>query len=259
VTHELGFAASAPAAAHVFLPDVVDDEDVWVEGDDGHHLQRVRRLRVGECVTASAGNGSWRLYEIAEVGEARLRLAPAGLLTEEPEMTPQLVIAFAPAKGDQAGAVVHQLVELGVDGMMPITLHRSVVRWDGERGERARTRMTRVIREAAMQARRARLPDLLPERPLSVIARHPGLLVADPSGEAAGQLGPPEGDEWLVVVGPEGGLDPAERAALATGAGLSVGPHVLRAVTAPVAAAAALVGFRTRVAPNSPNSPNSSD
>jgi 16S rRNA (uracil1498-N3)-methyltransferase len=243
-----GFASAAPAVAHVFV-DRVDDDDVWVEGDDGHHLQRVRRLRANEQVTASDGHGTWRLCSVAEVGDGRLRLAPVGPLTREPALTPRVVVAFAPAKGDQAGAVVQQLVELGVDAIMPITLHRSVVRWDGERGDKARARLGRVIREAAMQSRRSRLPDLLAARPLSVLARHRGLLVADPAGQAAGRIAAPIGEEWLVVVGPEGGLDSGEQEILASGTRLAVGPHVLRAVTAPVAALAALAGFRSTVGP----------
>ncbi len=175
-----GFAATAPAVAHVFVEDVASDADLWVEGDDGHHLQRVRRLRAGEGVTASDGNGRWRQCTVAELGEGRLRLTPAGPLTTEPALTPRLVIAFAPAKGDQAGAVVAQLVELGVDAVMPITVRRSVVRWDGARGEKARIRLGRVMREAAMQSRRSRLPELLAARSLSELAEHPGLVVADP-------------------------------------------------------------------------------
>lgn len=246
-----GFAAAAPAVAHVFVDDVTNGDDLWVEGDDGHHLQRVRRLRAGESVTASDGCGHWRLCAITEVGEGRLRLAPAGPLTTEPALTPRLVVAFAPAKGDQAGAVVHQLVELGVDGVMPITLRRSVVRWDGDRGERARTRLARVIREASMQSRRARIPELLAPRSLAELAGHPGLVVADPGGDGPARLPPLVGSEWLVVVGPEGGFDPAERDQLRAGSRLSVGPHVLRAVTAPVAVAAAFAGFRRSGPPDS--------
>ncbi len=169
-----GFAATAPAVAHVFVEDVASDADLWVDGDDGHHLQRVRRLRAGEAVTASDGSGHWRQCTVAEVGDGRLRLTPAGPLTTEPALTPRLVIAFAPAKGDQAGAVVAQLVELGVDAVMPITVRRSVVRWDGARGEKARIRLGRVMREAAMQSRRARLPELLAARSLSELAAASG-------------------------------------------------------------------------------------
>jgi 16S rRNA (uracil1498-N3)-methyltransferase len=245
-----GYASAAPAVAHVFVDKVDGDADLSVDGDDGHHLQRVRRLRAGEAVTASDGQGRWRLCTVAEVGEGRLRLAPIEPVVHEPALSPSVVVAFAPAKGDQAGAVVHQLVELGVDAVMPITLHRSVVRRDGERGERARERLARVIREAAMQSRRSRIPELLAAVPLAEIARHPGLLVAGLTGAPAHSLPAPDGGEWLVVVGPEGGLDPEEVELLGGGTTLGVGPYVLRAVTAPVAVAAALVGSRAGQAPD---------
>jgi 16S rRNA (uracil1498-N3)-methyltransferase len=240
-----GFCAAAPAVAHVFVDDVEHDDDRWIEGDDGHHLQRVRRLRAGESLTVSDGRGAWRLCEIAEVGERRLRLATTGPLVHEPALTPRVVVAFAPAKGDHGGGVVHQLVELGVDAVMPVSLRRSVARVDGRYAERARGRLTRVAREAAMQSRRARLPEVLDPEPLATLARHPGLVVAQAGGrDAADVAATTPGPEWLILVGPEGGLDDEERTTLATGTPLGVGPHVLRAVTAPVAALAALVGFR---------------
>lgn len=239
------FCAAAPAVAHVFVDDVSHEDDVWIDGDDGHHLQRVRRLREGEALTVSDGRGSWRLGTVVEAGDRTLRLAWAGPLEREPVLTPRIVIAFAPAKGDHAGTVVRQLVELGVDAVMPITLHRSVVRVDGPQGDRVRARMTRVVREAAMQSRRARIPEVLASEELAVLARHRGLVVATPDGAPASSVIATTSDELLVVVGPEGGIDPNEGEVLARGVRLAVGPHVLRAVTAPVAALAALAGFRT--------------
>jgi 16S rRNA (uracil1498-N3)-methyltransferase len=240
-----GFCATAPAVAHVFVDDVDHDDDRWIEGDDGHHLQRVRRLRAGEAVTVSDGRGAWRLTEIAEVGERRLRVTTAGPLVHEPALTPRVVVAFAPAKGDHGSAVVHQLVELGVDAVMPISLRRSVARVDGRYAERARGRLTRVAREAAMQSRRARLPEVRDPEPLAALASHPGLIVATAGGRPAANVAEATpGPEWLIVVGPEGGFDAEERDELAKGSPLGVGPHVLRSVTAPVAALAALVGFR---------------
>ena len=176
----------------------------------------MRRLRAGESLTASDGCGHWRLCTITEVGEGRLRLAPAGPLMTEPALTPRVVVAFAPAKGDQAGAVVHQLVELGVDGVMPITLRRSVVRWDGDRG---RTRRSPGSLGSSGRPRCNRAgpgsPRCSRRSSLAEIAEHPGLVVADPGGD--GPAGRPElaGPEWMVVVGPEGGFDPAERDQLA--------------------------------------------
>jgi 16S rRNA (uracil1498-N3)-methyltransferase len=240
-----GFCAAAPAVAHVFVDEVDHDDDRWIEGDDGHHLQRVRRLRAGEAVTVSDGRGAWRLCEIAEVGERRLRLASTGPLVHEPALAPRVVVAFAPAKGDHGSAVVHQLVELGVDAVMPVSLRRSVARVDGRYAERTRGRLTRVAREAAMQSRRARLPDVRDPEPLATLASHAGLVVARAGGRPAADVAEATpGPEWLIVVGPEGGFDDEECALLGEGTPLGVGPHVLRAVTAPVVALAALVGFR---------------
>jgi 16S rRNA (uracil1498-N3)-methyltransferase len=253
-----GFCAAAPAVAHVFVDDgrgdIRTDAAITVEGDDGHHLQRVRRLRVGEPVTVADGLGEWRLCTVDEAGDGRVVLAPTGPLMVEPVLSPRLTVAFAPAKGDQAGTVVHQLVELGVDRVMPMTLRRSVVRWEGTRGDRALSRLRRIAREAAMQSRRARPAEVVAAEPLEVLAGHPGLVVADAGGVPATTNSVPAGDEWLILVGPEGGFDPSERALTASAARMAVGPHVLRAVTAPVAAAAALVGFRSPIHPHSGDS-----
>jgi 16S rRNA (uracil1498-N3)-methyltransferase len=239
------FAAAADdAVAHVIVDDV-DANEITVSGDDGHHLERVRRLRVDDVVTAADGRGAWRSCRVRAAADGRVVLASEGPVTLEPALVPALTVAFAPAKGDHAATVVHQLVELGVDAVMPVMLARSVVRWQGDRLDRALDRLRRVAREAAMQSRRARLPEVLVPEPLGELARRPGLVVADPTGGPPAALPePPEGG-WVVLVGPEGGLDPAERRALGAAPRLGVGPHVLRAVTAPVAAAAALAGFRS--------------
>jgi 16S rRNA (uracil1498-N3)-methyltransferase len=193
----------------------------------------------------SDGRGAWRSCEVAEVGERRLRLTPTGPPVQEPELTPRVVVAFAPAKVDHGSAVVHQLVELGVDAVMPVSLRRSVARVDGRYADRARSRLTRVVREAAMQSRRARLPEVRDPEPLAELASHGGLIVAHAGGHPAADVaGATPGPEWLIVVGPEGGFDPDELALLAHAHPLGVGPHVLRSVTAPVAALAALAGYR---------------
>ena len=59
-TQRVAFAAGADTVAHVFVDDVAGDDDLVIAGADGHHLQRVRRLRPDEGVTASDGHGVWR-------------------------------------------------------------------------------------------------------------------------------------------------------------------------------------------------------
>ena len=119
-----------------------------------------------------------------------------------------------------------------------------MVRWDPSRVDDAIARLNRVAHEAAMQSRRARLPVVLRPVEIDALAGRPGLLVADRDGVAPAELPVPGADGWLVVVGPEGGLDAGERAVLGAAPRLAVGPHVLRSETAAAAAAAALAGRR---------------
>lgn len=238
------YAAREQATALVLVSDIAGDGPQEVAGPDGHHLVRVRRVAAGEHLVVADGSGLWRRCVVTEVGERALTVAPEGPVFCEPEPWPRLAVAFAPAKGDTAADVVHQLVELGTDRIVPVATRRGVVRWEGARAERALERLRRVAREAAMQARRARVPRVEPISDLARLAGHPGLVLADPGGVPASEIGAPPGDEWLVLVGPEGGLEPEEIATVRPWRRLGIGPHTLRAATAPAAAAAALAGRR---------------
>ncbi|HEV7687166.1 MAG TPA: RsmE family RNA methyltransferase [Acidimicrobiia bacterium] len=247
----MGWPADIPAAAHLFvasahgLTDVVD-----VEGEDGHHLARVLRLRAGEGVTVADGSGRWRAYRVCGVGKAgegatAVRLEATGARQQEPVPEPRLGVAFALTKGDKPELVVQKLTELGVDRILPVVAERSVARPDTARAAAALERWRRIAREAARQCRRATLPVVEPLAPLADLAGHPGLVVAERGGSAAGGLGAPLDGEILVVVGPEGGLTDGEVDALAPWARLDLGPHILRAETAALAAAALLAARRS--------------
>ena len=233
------FAAAAPAAAHVFVAGL--DSVITIDGPDGHHLQRVRRLRVGEHVTAADGTGHWRRYAIAGAEPGRLLLRAKADAVLEPAPSPAVVVAVALTKGTKLETVVAQLTELGVARIEPVRALRSVARYDAARAEAVSARLNVVAREAAMQSRRARIPVVAAVSDLSDLAGRPGLVIATPDGGPAGALPlPPEG-VWTVVVGPEGGFDPGEVEALGSSGRLALSPYVLRAQTAPIVAAAVLV------------------
>ena len=240
--------ADVPAAAHLFVA-AADDLTGTVEitGEDGHHLARVLRLHPGETVTVADGAGAWRPYEVAEVQPSgTVVLAAAGDADREPVLAPRLAVAFALTKGDKPELVVQKLTELGVDRIVPVIAERSVSRPDPARAAVMEERWRRVAREAARQCRRATLPLVEDIAPLEKRAGHPALVVAERGGASAEELTAPPGGEWLVVVGPEGGLDAEEVEALAPWAKLDLGPHILRAETATIAAAAVLLAGRGR-------------
>jgi 16S rRNA (uracil1498-N3)-methyltransferase len=245
------FAALYPATAHTFLPAL--DDDVTLDDDAGHHLSRVRRVRAGETLTAADGDGRWRPYTVVGVRPGVVELHAQGVPVIEPQLEPRLVVAFALTKGTKPDLAVQKLTELGADGVTLLASRRSVPRWSGSRADAALTRLRRIAREAAAQCRRARLPEIHGVLPLTDLRGRLGLVVADPAGEELPRVPAPPGGEWVLVVGPEGGLDPDEVAALTSPAEdregparLRLGPHVLRAETAAIAGAAVLA---TRRAP----------
>ena len=90
------------------------------------------------------------------------------------------------------------------------------------------------------------MPEVDGVRPVTELRGRPGLVVADPAGDELPALRAPAGGEWVLLVGPEGGFEGDEAAAL-EGDRLCLGPHVLRAETAAIAGAALLATRRVHV------------
>ena len=203
--------------------------------DDRHHLQRVLRLRDGEPLVVGDGAGGWRP---ARFGDP---LQPIGPVECAPPEAPPITVAFALVKGDRPELVVQKLTELGVDRITPFRASRSVVRWDEVRAAKAIARLRAVARAAAQQCHRPWLPEVTEITDFSGLLRGQRVALADRTGS------PPSLEHTCVLVGPEGGWAPEERAA-ATEAGapsVAIGTHVLRAETAAVTVGAILTGLRS--------------
>jgi 16S rRNA (uracil1498-N3)-methyltransferase len=234
--------AQLAATAHV-LAERLDDQ-IRVDGDDGHHLQRARRVRAGETVTVADGYGRWRAYTVEHAAAGTVELAATSLIAHEPPLAPRLTIACSLTKGQKPELVVQKLTELGVDRILLVEAARSVVHWDDAKAAAAFSRFERVAREATMQSRRARVPVI--EGPLvpADLCRASGLVVAAADGDPVDAVALPPDGEWVVAVGPEGGFDADELRDFGSAPRLAVGPFVLRAETAAIAATAALAGRR---------------
>jgi 16S rRNA (uracil1498-N3)-methyltransferase len=234
--------AQIAATAHVFV-DRLDDR-ITVDGDDGHHLQRARRVRPGESVTAADGYGRWRVFAVTRAEAGRIELEATSALVHEAPLEPRLTVACSLTKGEKPEFAVQKLTELGVDRILVVQAARSVVRWDDAKATAGFARLQRVAREAAAQSRRARVPVVEgPVVPAELVGLD-GLVVAAVDGVPAARLAAPAGGEWVVAVGPEGGFDDTEQRGFGRAPRLAVGPFVLRAETAAIATAAALAGRR---------------
>ena len=222
------------ASAHVFVDDL---HAPALNDDDLHHLSRVLRLRDGQSVTASDGRGRWRACHFA--GSALL--APDGDIVDERQPDRQRVVVFALTKGDKPELVVQKLTEIGVDRIVPMMSERSVAKWDADKSQRNIERLRKVAREAAMQSRRATIPEIGPmfESVAAVVAEFgSAVALAEPGAPSIVDFS----DVEVVVVGPEGGFSRAELDACSRH--VSLPGEVLRAETAAIVAGVMLVHGR---------------
>lgn len=211
-----------------------------------HHALRVLRLSVGDAVTLFNGEGGEYPGQIAEAGRAvRVRLGAWDAVERESPL--ELVLAQALPSGDKMDWVVQKAVELGVARIQPLLAARSVVRLAGERAARRVEHLRQVAVSACEQCGRNRVPEIAPILDLRQWLGHlpqdneiSRLLLSPQGGRRPRELAGTNG--FLLLVGPEGGLD-AEEAAMARMVGfadLSLGPRILRTETAGPAALAAL-------------------
>jgi 16S rRNA (uracil1498-N3)-methyltransferase len=218
-----------------------------LDGPEGRHAATVRRLRVGEELVLSDGSGAQVRCVVDSVLKDSLGLSVVERWVV-PEATPRVLLAQALVKGDRGELAVELATEAGVDGVVPWRAARCVTKWeDGPRGAKALARWQSTAREAAKQARRARVPSV--SEPVGtpglarLVASSALTLVLHESATAPlNSVKLPVDGDVLLVVGPEGGITDQELTSLRDAGAYVVrlGPTVLRASTAAAVALGAL-------------------
>ncbi|HEV2811318.1 MAG TPA: RsmE family RNA methyltransferase [Acidimicrobiales bacterium] len=216
-------------AAHLFVADVGSPD---LDDDDRHHVMTVLRLRSGEPLTVSDGDGRWRACRFRPRGE----IEPTGEIVVVEAPQPPLSVGIALTKGSRPELAVQKLTELGIERIIPFVGARSVVRWQGPRAETHLRRLRKVAREASMQSGRVRLPVVEDLTAFADVAGRPGVALTQMGGETPTLAHP------SLLVGPEGGWADEELALGLPQVGL--GSLVLRAETAAIAIASLVVGLR---------------
>ena len=237
---------------------------VWIDGAEAHHAAVVSRLRVGEQIRIADGRGHAVEGPIVSVSRDRVAIEVARAWTEATP-TPELWLAQALAKGDRAELAIQAATELGVTGIVPWQASRSVSRWSGEKASKGAARWESIVREAAKQSLRARVPVVAPLSDARQLGELHGdgtvVVVLDPFAtlrltdacfsasacDASGPLPLATAERIVLVVGPEGGIDDREleRMGEAGAVRVRLGSPVLRTSTAgpaAIAAQQALVG-----------------
>jgi 16S rRNA (uracil1498-N3)-methyltransferase len=223
--------------------DLASGASLALDGPRAHYLRDVLRLGVGaEVLLFNGRDGEWQA-RVAATAKRSLDLAiESQTRPQQPE--PDLWLCFAPVKKARIDFIAEKATELGVSALVPVITRRTNV----ERVNVERLRANAV--EAAEQTERLTIPDVREpvslEQALRAWPAGRRLLIADETGggrpilEALGDAAP---GPWAVLIGPEGGFAREELDRIAALPGVlpvGLGPRILRADTAAIAALACL-------------------
>ena len=212
-----------------------------LDARQSNYLANVMRLKPGDRLGVFNGrDGDW----LAEVAEARRRAASLAVVehSADQQRLPDLWLCLAPIRKARIDWVVEKATELGVARVQLVATTRTVV----DRVNLDRLKAHAI--EAAEQCGGNALPEIVPPAPLDrTLADWPAgrrLLFCDEDRTdppVATALADAEPGPWAVLIGPEGGFEARERALIRSRpfvAPASLGPRVLRAETAALAAVA---------------------
>lgn len=247
---------------HLFLPDLdLGTETVQIDGGDYHHLAHVLRARPGDSLVVLDNAGLARRAEILAVDRRTVTLRLREPVPTAPEPPISLTVAQALGKGDRFEQVVQHATEIGACAFVPLVTERAVLRLEARAAEARRRRWHLIVKGAAEQAGRARIPSVEPVTALTTLtarfAHFASVLLLHPGGErlsetlrglalrrSSGGAGI-QGSSLLLLVGPEGGFSPKEVATVqaAGGRAVSLGPYTLRTETAALVAVSQILYY----------------
>ena len=207
------------------------------------HVQ-VLRLQPGDALTLFDGRGGEYDAVVEHMGRSEVRVTVGAHRAVECEAPVAVHLAVGMPANERMDWLVEKAAELGAASIQPLLAERSVLRLNGERAQKKQAHWQGVAVAACEQCGRNRVPLVHAVQPLAAwLAAQPapGLVLSLREGTQP-LAGSSTATAVTLLSGPEGGLSPAEEdAALARGwIPVHLGPRVLRAETAPLAALALL-------------------
>jgi 16S rRNA (uracil1498-N3)-methyltransferase len=222
--------------------DLIGDE-VTLDGPEGRHAAVVRRIGPGERVRITDGRGTFVDGPVTAVSKSGITVA----VEERSQISapePRFVVVQALPKSERAELAVEMLTEAGADLIVPWNADRSQFRLNPERASKTIAKWRAWAFEASKQSRRTwfcEVADIASTDAAADLVRGAalGVVLHEEAKRPLAGVVPPAQGETVLVVGPEGGITPAELDAFGQEP-YRLGDTVLRTSTAGVAALAVL-------------------
>ena len=221
-------------------------KEAVIDGEDGRHISRSLRMRIGEALTVSDGAGFDYDGEIEEISGDTVTVRLITQYKNKSEPTLHVTLYPGMPKGDKLELVVQKATEMGACGVTPVLTDRSVSRPDARSAAKKQERLQRIALEAAKQSGRGAVPQIGMMTGFKEAVRNAKgtkILFYEGGGLPLSKCLPENETEVSVFIGPEGGFAP-EEVEFAKENGVvtaTLGPRILRTETAPLAALSILM------------------
>lgn len=233
-------------------PSEVGEKEIRLTGPDVNHIRNVLRMREGEEILVSDGQGKDFHCRIEAIQEEEVTAHILWVLDGNAELASDITLFQGLPKGDKMEFIIQKCVELGVARIVPVNTRRTIVKLDAKKEQARIKRWNGISESAAKQSGRGRIPEVsgvksfaeaLEEAKKLNMCLIPYELAKDmaQTREVLSSIKP--GMSVGIFIGPEGGFEEeeVEQAAAAGARPITLGRRILRTETAGMAVLSMLV------------------
>ena len=221
----------------------IQDKRLYVEGADVNHIKNVLRMKHGDQVMISDGEGMQYLCTLEAFESGLVWFEIVDAWKENRELPSKLYLFQGLPKSDKMELIIQKATELGVYELIPTVTGRTVVKLDEKKAQKKTARWNAIAESAAKQSGRSRIPQVREVMTFSEALAYAGDLdvLLIPYEKAEGMEATRQAVEGIrpgqsvgIFIGPEGGFEEAEvELAMACGAlPVTLGRRILRTETA---------------------------
>ena len=139
----------------------VSEETIRIEGTDVNHMKNVLRMRIGEEVTVSDGQGKEYLCQVRDFEEEQVQLKIVETKASDVELPSKIYLFQGLPKQEKMELIVQKCVELGIYAVVPVSMKRCVVKLDAKKGAKKVERWNTIAASAAKQSGRGIVPEVM--------------------------------------------------------------------------------------------------
>ncbi len=227
--------------------DYTPEDIIVLDGEQARHIAKSLRMKVGDMLTVTDGQGNDFGCMIKEITKETVSLEVCYKQACESEPSCAVTLYQGVPKSDKLEDIIQKCTELGITRIVPTLTKRSVSRPDEKSAKKKNIRYKKIALEAAQQSGRGIVPEISEQLTLKqAIAEDKSelkLVFYEGGGEALRSVINNDVRRVSVYIGPEGGFEKEEVDAICENGGVKVtlGKRILRTQTAPVAALAAIM------------------